>query len=104
MIHINDISAKELIPGFLGKFLHGEKHTLAFWDIKKGSVLPEHQHIHEQITYIIEGELEMTIGGERFLLTTGMAHIIPSGIPHSANATHDCKVIDSFSPAREEYK
>lgn len=104
MIHLNNITAKEILPGFLGKFLHGDKHTLAFWDIRKGSVLPEHQHVHEQITYIIEGSIEMIIGGETFLLTAGTAHTIASGTPHSAIALQDCKVIDSFSPAREDYK
>lgn len=104
MIHLRDITAKEILPGFSGKFLHGEKHTLAFWDISKGSRLPEHQHVHEQITYILEGELEMKIGGATFLFTAGTAHIIPSGTLHSALALQDCKAIDSFSPAREDYK
>lgn len=104
MTHLNDIRAKELIPGFFGKFLHGQKHTLAFWEIKKGSVLPEHHHIHEQITHIIEGELEMTIGGETFIFTAGTVQIIPSNTPHSAIALQNCKVIDSFSPARDDYR
>jgi len=104
MIQLNDITAKEILPGFSGRFLHGEKHTLAFWDISKGSRLPEHQHVHEQITYIVEGELEMNIGGETFVFTAGTAHIIPSDTPHSAVALQDCKAIDSFSPAREDYK
>jgi quercetin dioxygenase-like cupin family protein len=104
MVHLFDIPPRELLPGFFGRFLHGEKHTLAVWEIKEGSILPEHQHVHEQITFILEGEIEMIIGGEKFLLTAGTAHIIPSDTPHSAIALKDCKIIDSFSPAREDYK
>ena len=104
MIPVSDLPAKEFFPGFTGRFIHGEKSTLAFWEIKKGSVLREHAHMHEQITYIIEGEIEMTIGSEKFLFTAGSTHLIPSGTPHAAIALTDCKVIDSFSPARDDYR
>jgi quercetin dioxygenase-like cupin family protein len=63
-----------------------------------------HQHVHEQITYIIEGELSMIIDGQSCLLTQGMYHVIPSGTLHSAVAKTDCKVIDAFSPVREDYQ
>jgi quercetin dioxygenase-like cupin family protein len=63
-----------------------------------------HQHIHEQITYIIEGQLDMVIDNVPCSLTPGMYHVIPSGTPHSAIAKTDCKVIDVFGPVREDYK
>ena len=63
-----------------------------------------HHHIHEQITYIIVGQLDMVIDGVAFSLTDGMYHVIPSNLPHSAIAITDCKVIDVFSPVREDYK
>lgn len=104
MIHLRDIPAKELAPGFFAKLVHGEQSTLSIVDIKKGSVLPEHHHLHEQITYILEGELEMNIGGEKSVLATGTLHVIPSNVPHSAVALTDCTVIDAFSPARDDYR
>jgi quercetin dioxygenase-like cupin family protein len=104
MVHTNQLKEKEIAPGFLGRFIHGEKSTLAFWEIKKGSVLKEHAHMHEQITYISEGEIEMIIGGEKFLMKAGNTHVIPSNCPHSAIAITDCKIIDSFSPPRDDYR
>lgn len=104
MEHLINITGTEFIPGFTGRFIHGEQSTLAFVDIKKGSQLPEHHHVHEQITHIVEGELEMIIGGEKYLLTKGTVHVIPSNTPHSAKALTDCKVIDAFSPARDDYR
>jgi quercetin dioxygenase-like cupin family protein len=104
MQHLNDITAKEIRPGFLGKMVHGDKGTLTFWDIKKGSTLEEHHHPHEQITHIVEGELEMMIGGIPYLFTAGTVHVIPSDVPHSAIAKTDCRVIDSFAPARDDYR
>ncbi|MHA4810733.1 cupin domain-containing protein [Flavitalea flava] len=65
MQHLDDIPSKQTLPGFSGKMIHGDSSSLVFWNIKEGSISPEHHHVHEQITYIIEGELEMTIGGEK---------------------------------------
>ena len=104
MEHLDDIHAKEIRPGFFGKMIHGDKSTLAFWEIKKGSVLDEHYHFHEQITHLLEGKMLMIIGDKEYLLTPGTVHVIPSNMPHSAIALEDCKVIDSFSPARDDYK
>jgi unsaturated pyranuronate lyase len=104
MQNLKDIPAKEIRPGFFGKMVHGDKSTLAFWEIKKGSVLEEHHHPHEQITHILEGEMEMIIGGEHFLFTAGSVYAIPSNVPHSAIARTNCKVIDSFAPARDDYR
>jgi quercetin dioxygenase-like cupin family protein len=104
MQNLSDIPVKQTIPGFFGKMVHGATSSLVFWDIKKGHTSPEHNHVHEQITYIVEGELEMVIGGEKMLFTAGCFHVIPSNVRHSAYAVTDCKVIDSFAPARDDYR
>ena len=104
MQNLTDIAGTEFLPGFTGRFVHGNQSTLSFVDIKKGSRLPEHQHIHEQITHVVEGELEMIIGGQKLLFTKGTVHVIPSNVPHSAKALTDCRVIDAFSPARDDYR
>jgi len=101
---IKNIPPKEIVPGITGYYAHGDKETFGFVEIKKGSILQEHHHVHEQITYIIEGKLDMVIGGEPCPLTAGMYHIIPSNTPHSAVAITDCRLIDAFSPVREDYK
>jgi quercetin dioxygenase-like cupin family protein len=104
MQHLQDIPVKQMRPGFFGKMVHGDKSSLVFWEIKKDSSLPEHRHVHEQITHIVEGQLEMVIGGEKYLFTAGTVHVIPSNVPHSAHALTDCKVIDTFAPARDDYR
>lgn len=104
MPDLEETKAREIIPGYFARFIHGEHSTLAFWDIKKGSIMPVHQHPHEQITYVAEGAIDMMIGHEQFLFTRGMCHVIPPHTPHSAVAVEDCKIIDSFSPARDDYR
>ena len=104
MHHIKQLPAKELAQGLTGYYAHGTRMTLGLVEIKAGSELPKHQHVHEQITYILEGQLDMNIDGVDYSLTPGCYHVIPSNVWHGANAITDCKVIDVFGPVREEYK
>ena len=104
MDHISDINAKQIIKGVFGQYIHGNQTTFGMVEVKEGSVIPLHHHPHEQITFILEGELEMTIGGETMTLKPGNFHVIHSNVPHSAGAHVDCKLIDVFSPVREDYK
>jgi quercetin dioxygenase-like cupin family protein len=101
---IKNIPPKNLMPGITGYYAHGENMTFGLVELKAGSSVPLHQHVHEQITYIVEGQLDMIIGGEPCSLTASMYHIISSNTPHAAVAKTDCKVIDVFSPVREDYK
>jgi quercetin dioxygenase-like cupin family protein len=104
MEFLEDIKSHEFLPGFTGRFVHGAASTLSYVTIKKGSELPTHQHPHEQITHIVEGELQMLIGDTQYVLTPGSVHVIPGNVPHSAYALTDCKVLDFFSPARDDYR
>ena len=104
MDSVKNIKPKEVVPGITGHYVHGANLTFGYVEIKAGSILPEHHHVHEQITYVLEGKLDMVIGGVPCPLKAGMFHVIPSNIPHSATTPADCKVIDVFSPVREDYK
>ena len=104
MESIKNIKPKEVVPGITGHYAHGTNLSFGYVEVKAGSILHEHHHVHEQITYILEGQLNMIIGGVACPLTAGMFHIIPSNVPHSASAPVDCKIIDVFSPLREDYR
>lgn len=102
MSNIHQLPSKEVMPGFKGRFVHGENITYAYWDIKKGSVLPLHHHVHEQLTNLVEGEFEMTIDGVTNTFKAGDVAVIPSNVPHEGVAKTDCVIIDVFSPRRED--
>ncbi len=104
MQYLKDIMARELAPGLSARIVHGVQTTLSVVEIKKGSRLPEHHHFHEQITYILKGQLDMVIGGEEYSLKEGSVHVIPPNVPHKAFAVTDCVVVDAFSPARDDYR
>lgn len=100
---IKEIKPNEIVPGYFGKFFHGEKMTLAFWEVKKNSKIPEHNHIHEQCLFVKKGKFELTIEGKKKILHDNELIFIPSRKHHSGVALTDCELIDIFSPNRKEY-
>lgn len=99
-----DISPKEIVPGFFARFIHTQNNTISFWEVKAGSTLPLHSHMHEQSSFVLEGVFEMTIGGETQTLAPGLFALIPPHVPHMGTAITDCKLLDIFSPVREDYR
>ncbi len=100
----SDIQPKEIAPGYASKFIHTENNTLNFIDVKAGSAVPLHQHIHEQMAFVLEGKFELTVDGEARVLEPGLFAVIPPNIIHGGIAVTDCKLLDVFSPVREDFK
>ena len=98
------LEPRELVPGHHGRFIHSEHTTQVYWTIEAGAKLPEHHHPAEQIVHMLAGTYELTVDGERFVLTEGDVLAIPGGAVHSGAAHTDCRIIDVFSPVREEYR
>ncbi len=48
--------------------------------------------------------MEFTLDGETQMLLPGMGAFIASNVLHGAKAVTACKVIDVFTPVREDYK
>ncbi len=92
-----------MIPGFRGKFVHMEHYTIANWDVDEGAELPEHSHINEQTSQVLEGKFEMTIEGDTMIYEPGMIACVAANVLHSGRALTPCKILDVFSPARPEY-
>lgn len=103
-VDLTEISSREVVPGFHGKFIHSQNMTTAYWDVVAGSSLPEHAHAQEQILNIIEGEFELEIDGKTLTLYSGAVVVIPSNVAHAGKAISHCKLIDIFHPVREDFK
>ena len=98
------IPTTEVIPGYKVNFFHTDNMTVAHWNIKAGAPLPEHAHPQEQIANIISGSFELTIDGITKICKSGSMTIIPANAKHRGRAITDCRIIDVFSPVREDYK
>lgn len=96
---------KDLVSGVHARTFWGENLMLAVVDLDAQAVIPPHSHPHEQGGIVLEGEVEFTIAGETRMLKPGNLYIIPGGVEHSVIVgSEPAKVMDIFSPVREEYK
>ena len=98
------IEPKEIAPGFISRLIHTTSNTINFIQVKAGNMVPLHKHHNEQYAFVIEGQFELTIEDEVQILNRNSFAIIPPDVLHSGIAITDCKLIDIFSPPREDYK
>jgi len=88
------------------RLVTGERMMLAHVYLKKGSVVPMHEHENEQLTYVLEGGLRFWIGSEDtdpIDITAGQVLTLPSMVPHKAEALEDTLDVDVFSPPRQDW-
>lgn len=76
----------------------------AMWEaiVPPGGGPPPHVHSREdECFYIIDGEITLTINGERVAATAGMLANLPVGTPHSFKneSNHSAKMIITVAPA-----
>jgi quercetin dioxygenase-like cupin family protein len=96
--HLSDTLARRLVTG--------ERMMLAHVYIKKGCVVPQHSHDNEQLTYILKGALRFWLGenGDEVIdVREGEVLVIPSNLPHKAEALEDTLDVDVFSPPRQDW-
>ncbi|MEM9529062.1 MAG: cupin domain-containing protein [Bacteroidota bacterium] len=99
-----DVPAQEVWPGIIGRLVHTEHCTIADFQIVAGTKLPAHAHPHEQTSTVLTGRFRFTVGGETKELIAGQVAVIPGNVEHSGEALTDCRIIDVFSPVREDYR
>ncbi len=93
-----------MVPGYMARFIHTEHMTFSYLDVKAGYPSPDHSHPHEQVAMVLEGEFELTIEGAPIRFGPGSSVVIPSNVRHSGRAVTDCKLLDVFTPVREDYR
>ena len=95
-----------VVEGIERRLVTGERMMLAHVYLKRGAVVPLHSHENEQLTYILEGALRFWIGGEESEpvdVRAGEVLVIPSHVPHKAEALEDTLDVDVFSPPRQDW-
>jgi quercetin dioxygenase-like cupin family protein len=103
-IQLQEVEIREVFAGWQGRMIHGERMSVVHYRATAGSPFAAHSHPHEQISNLIEGEMELTIGDETRLCRAGDVAVIPPHVVHYGKALTDCYVVDVFSPVREDYR
>jgi quercetin dioxygenase-like cupin family protein len=102
-----DSMKKERVSDMLERrLITGDRMMLAHVYLKKGCIVPKHSHENEQLTYILEGALKFKLGedgAEEIVVSAGEVLLIPSNIPHMAEALEETLDVDVFSPPRQDW-
>lgn len=68
-----------------------------------GVTAPLHHHRHEQITYVMSGKFEFTVGDETYIVGAGDSLYKQPNIEHGATCLESGMLLDVFTPHREDF-
>jgi quercetin dioxygenase-like cupin family protein len=97
---------KESVPetGLKRRVLaYNDKLFLVEHEMVKGWIGTVHSHPHEQVVYVVHGHLKITCQGKTVDLRAGDTFVVRGGLEHGASAIEDSRVVDVFTPWREDY-
>lgn len=102
---LEDMPREKLMDKVERRYLSGERATVGQIWLYKGAVVPSHTHESEQLSYVVEGALRFRLGpeGEEVTVRAGEILVIPSMLPHAAEALEDTYDLDLFAPRREDW-
>ena len=104
IIELDQLPVREIFPGLRARLVHTDRVTHSWVDVDAGASFPEHQHPHEQVVNVLSGELELVVEGEVHRLRGGMSCVIAPNARHSGRGITACRVLDTFAPARDDYR
>ena len=101
----NKIELKNLGNGLKRKILaYTDNLMTVYMEFNDGAIADAHSHDkHEQITYIIDGEFEFAINGEKYLCKAGDSMHFAKNINHGCRCIKKGKLLDIFTPKREDF-
>ena len=82
---------------------HGEKTMIVEVFFEMGSEGAAHEHPHEQLSYCLEGEFEFSVGTTTHRMNPGDSILIPGGSRHGVKCLAKGRLLDVFSPPREDF-
>lgn len=101
----DEIPQTALLENAHSHLLTGEQIMVSFLTMKAGSEFDLHTHVNEQVMIVLEGWCDQIIDGKIYHVEKGDVLYMPSGVVHgSILGDSDCKVIDIFTPVRDDYK
>ena len=101
VIDTHALPVVERKPGWRGRYFNSPSLTFAHYEFDAGSTIHEHAHPQEEVWEVLEGELEITIGGVTQRASPGFAGIVPPDTPHFVRAVSNGKAIVIDYPIRK---
>jgi quercetin dioxygenase-like cupin family protein len=107
-IKFSSLSPTIIREGVERRLAHTDHLMMTIFDFNDGPKAqpdPPHSHPHEQVSYVVDGEIFFFIGDEQPVrLGPGDVFTVPSGVPHSIQLlTQHVRLVDAFTPLREDF-
>ncbi|ASJ41256.1 cupin domain-containing protein [Vibrio vulnificus] len=100
----HDIALEDLGQGISRKVLaHSDNMMSVEVHFETGAIGAMHSHPHEQLTYVLSGEFEFTIGDEKKIVKTGDTMYKEPNIEHGCVCLKAGVLIDTFTPMRKDF-
>jgi quercetin dioxygenase-like cupin family protein len=94
----------EICPGIKRQTIaSGKTMYQMIAELDAGSRMPEHRHPQEQLVHILEGRMRLIVDGTPHELSAGDSFYLAGNVPHGVETIENTRVLDTFSPPREEY-
>ncbi|AAO07829.1 TPA: cupin domain-containing protein [Vibrio vulnificus] len=99
-----DITLEDLGQGISRKVLaHSDNMMSVEVHFETGAIGAMHSHPHEQLTYVLSGEFEFTIGDEKKIVKTGDTMYKEPNVEHGCVCLEAGVLIDTFTPMRKDF-
>lgn len=75
------------------ELIHSDSGSVTLFSFDAGQGLSEHSAPYDALIQVIDGEMELTVEGQKNVIKAGEAFVIPSGSHHSVNAAKRFKML-----------
>jgi len=83
---------------------HGGGLMLVQFEFDAGVTSWHHHHPHEQVGYVVSGEIDFEMDGQDTVrLTAGGSYYVPPDVPHHIVTYAPTVLVDAFAPARDDF-
>lgn len=77
---------------------------MTFFSFRPGSVVPRHEHPYDQLSVVVKGRAEFTVGDTVRVLGPGEGARMPGGTLHGVRILEEeTEIWDAWAPLRREY-
>ena len=103
-VYNNDIDLEVCGEGIARKILAYSNDLMCVENhFETGSAGAMHHHPHTQITYVVSGKFEFTIGDEVKTVCAGDTMLQMNDIVHGCKCVEKGIILDIFTPMREDF-
>lgn len=78
-VDLDEVKQAEMAPGITVRFMSQDNLTTGLVEVAPNAAMPKHVHAGEKSGVVIEGELDLTIGGETRTVHQGDVFLVPGG-------------------------